>query len=457
MNTSDEKNVGIGLRDIFFYIMRKWRFVLCLGVGCAVLFGAYKVCRLILMIQSVPYQSQAWELYENAVDHRESEFERLDAEIADLKVDLELKQIYADNSYLMKLDPYNSVTASIDICILGADDNATYLRRVFQSSFNAGRITGRMAELLGEDEQYLHERMRMQDYGSYDGYFESTEAISALTNKTMLHIGLIAEDKAAAERDIDALTVTLNELSGTLNQTVGAHELVLLENGCLNYTANGLDNYQKGIRESISTLSASLEQKQNEKDALEIPVYELMPLREAIISSLKLFLLGGFVGGCLSLLILFVRCLSSEEIISPDELKKRTGLKTFTISAPGQKSLRSKLDRFIVGCELKGCILSLESVRKRLELEPRGSQSVIWGELPETMLEAILPPSVDTVYMDNMDSWQKMLSSGQEQCENSDRNYFLIVDRKKDTYKTVTDKLDVISMLCGNVICILCV
>lgn len=459
MNISEEKDVGIGLRDIFFYIMRKWRFFLCMGIGCAVLFGAFRVCRLILMVRGDSYRDQVLTAYEQAVDNRESELKRLDTEIADLKADLEIKQQYADQSHLMHMDPDNSFIASIDLCILGADDNATFLHRVYQSSFNSRRITGRMSEILKTDEEYLYEQLRIQDLGGYDGYIEGIEAISVMTNKTMLHVGLIAEDQASAEKLINALSVTLNELSQNLNQTLSTHQLILLDNGCVRYTEQGLENYQSKIQNEISALSDSIAQKQNEKNALTVPKQEEpWPPKTIALSCFKYILLGGFIGGCFSLVVLFFRCLFSEEILSPDELRKRAALKILAISAPGKKSLGAILDRFIVSRELKGGILSAEQLRKRLELETHDKQCVIWGSLPEDMMKAVIPQNEakNTVDMEHMDSWQGMMLPEQEQKEACARSYILVADRRKDTYRAIVEKLDVINQLCGtNIVCIL--
>lgn len=428
---------------------------------CAAIFGVFRVNRLLSMIRSSEYQGQAWTLYEEAVKWREDEIERLDTEISDLQKKSEAKQTYIENSLLMQIDPYNSNLAYMDVCILG-EDNMELLYEVYQSAIDHGSIINRMAKLTGIDEQYLRELIKLQNLMNPETELQEIGSNIAISDKTvLLHIEWIAADSDAAEKIRDSLISSLDELNSKLNGEVGAHKLIQIDNGCVQYLGQELGDYQNQIKNEIADISNLLEQKNIEKDTLEIPVYELMSMKTVFLSGLKYFLAGGVIGGGLSLIILYILCLYSVKIISPDEIRKRTNLRVLTIFEPKKKSLGGIIDHRIICHELKDSILSLESVRKRLELAPDNKEWVIWGTLPENILEEMLPKDSGTkiVNMDHMDSWMDMMTiSRQEEYERSTRCYILIVDRRKDTYKSIIDKLEVIATLHGeNVICILCV
>ena len=472
IETANEKSIGIGLRDLFFYILRKWRFIICMGIVCGAILGAYRANRLLSMIRSNEYQGQAWILYEQAVKWREDETERLDVEISELQKKLDAKQTYTENSLLMQIDPYNSRLAYMDVCILG-EGNTELIYNIYQSAINHGSITNRMAELLGYDEQYLRELIKLQDSITLqnsimlqnimlpEAEIPETAPNITISDKAILHIEWIAADSDLAEKIKDSLISSLNDLNLKLNREVGAHKLIQVDNGCVQYSGQELGDYQNRIKNEITDISNLLEQKNIEKDALEIPVYELMPMKTVFLSSLKYFLAGGAAGGGLSLIILYIICLYSVKIVSPDEIRRRTNLRVLTIFGPTRRSLGGIIDRLIIRHELKDGILSLESVRKRLELEPDNKEWVVWGTLPENILEEMLPKGAGTkiVNMAHMDSWMDMMTvSKQEEYEKSTRCYILIADRRKDTYKSIIDKLEVIGTLHGeNVICILCV
>ena len=472
IETANEKSIGIGLRDLFFYVLRKWRFIICMGIIGGAVLGIFRANRLLSMIRSSEYQSQAWVLYEQAVKWREDEIERLDVEIADLQKKLEIKQTYIENSLLMQIDPYNSNLAYMDVCILG-EDNTEFLYKIYQSAINHGSITNRMAELMGSDEQYLRELIKLQELVKIQDLMmiqdsnlseidiKKIEPNIAVSDKAVLHIEWIAEDNDSAEKIKNSLLSSLNELNIKLDREVGVHKLIEIDNGCVQYLGQELGDYQNRIRNEVIEISGLLENKNAEKDALEVPVYELMSMKIVFLSSLKYFLAGGVTGGGLSIILLYIICLYSVKIVSPDELRKRTNLKVLTIFEPTRKFLGGMIDHLIVNHELNGGILSLESVRKRLELASDNKELVIWGTLPENILEEMLPKDSGTkiVNMDHMDSWMDMMTiSRQEEYERSTRCYILIADRKKDTYKSIIDKLEVIATLHGeNVICILCV
>ena len=82
MEVPNEKSAGVGLRDLFFFVLRKWRFIVCLGFGCAALLGGLRVYQLSSMVGSSSYQDRARVLYEQAVAFRESELDRLGTEIS---------------------------------------------------------------------------------------------------------------------------------------------------------------------------------------------------------------------------------------------------------------------------------------------------------------------------------------------------------------------------------------
>lgn len=465
MSSSEKKETKISIRDLLFYYLRKWRFIVVLFFVCATLLGAYRAVKLLSMIRSSDYRDQAWELYEQAVDYRESETERLDRETVIQEKKLEVKSKYLDESLLMTMDPDDSCIASADVYISGdtGTARASLLSSIFQSAFRTGKISQELADQVHIKREYIQELLRLSSKEYVTTFANEEEQSIIATDRVLLHIGLIAGDENMARKLMDGLVTSFNNLNKELteNSQIDMQNNVAFLNFV--YTTRRveeLDTYQVSIRDEVKNISKNLEDLQEKKDALEIPVYELMSLGSVFRSSLKYFLGGGFVGGCLSLILLFFACLYSDKILSPEELESRTNMTVFAVSGIRKKRIGVRIDQLIDKCELKSELTSIRSTAKLLELDDNYPQYVIWGTQPEGVLNAMIPNigQKTILNLDQMDSWCGLLPEKDQAEIKVPTKYILFANREQTTYKEINYKLGVISKLKGtNIICILCI
>lgn len=463
MEKLEKTDTRITLRDIFFYVLREWRLCAVLILCCAILFGAFRALHLISMIRSVNYQNQAQELYNQAVEFRKSETERLDREIKNQERWLQNRKEYIDESPLMAMEPNNTWISSVDMYFSGDVSNDGYfLLAIYQSALQNGRISQKLSEQMNIKQPYLQELIRV----AYTNYYQ-TPLVSAdkeetvwATNKALMHIAIIAGDEETAQAIMDMIIAFLEDLNRQMNTEAGLyahHELAFLNYTCVNRRVDELDAYQKGVLNEAENVSKYLESLKKEKDELETPVYELMPLNELLLSSLKYALLGTFLGAILSLIVMVISCLYSDKIMSPGELQSRTGVRVFVLSEGRGHRFCGWIDRIINSSELKGELISPETAKRLLELDGGASHYIVWGERSEELLASIIPDmgSVSITDVEKMDSWRSLNPSENDGSSGLTR-YILFANRKKTTYKELERKLEVIERVDGkNVICVL--
>ncbi len=464
MNGLEGKDVRVSMRDLLYYFLRKWRIIAATVLVCAILPGAYRGISLLSMIRSAAYQDQAWKLYEEAVDFRESETERLDRAMEDLRKKLEDKEEYQSQSLLMAMDPYGCAVATADLYLSGAEGSgdASVIADICQSALQKGSVCREIAERMDAEERYIRELVKVSS-DEYGMALADGKEMVVSADKGLLHIGLIAGDEAAARELMDGVIAAFEKLRAELDADAKLGvpgNMAVFNYVCTSRTVDELATYQSSIRDTIRGMEDQLEDLQEEKDALEVPVYELMSMKTVLLSSLKYFLAGGLAGGIVSLAALLLGCLYSDRILSPDELRKHTGLRVYAVEEPKseKKRLCAGIDRFIHRRELRSELVSGQMLQKWLELDHETRRYVTWGEHDRGFLNDIIPDikNKTVLDMDEMDSWRSLLPVAGQEVEVEETQYILFADREKTTYQELERKLDMIRQLKGRaVMCVL--
>ena len=464
MNEHREDSTGVTMRDLFFYILRKWRIIVMMGFGCAFFFGACRGVNLSMMIQSDDYIAKENARYEETIEDWEAETEELDREIKNIEKKLKEKEQYQKQSILMAIDPYNSWIASADICISGVPGMpVSVLANIYQSALNNGSICQKLAEEMHIEEKYICEMIRV-DCSEYSTENPEKERTNISTDLAVLHVSLIAVDIDMAQKIMDGIITAFMEIRNELNnggQLDLTNNLTVLNNICMNRVVEELESYQDGVYSTIMSLSDELDVNRKEKGELEKLVY-IKPWspKEVFLSVFKYFLLGGFVGGSLCLILLLVICLCSDKILSADELKRRTDIKVFAMPWGNEKRFGIGIDKWIRSFEQNRQLEFSGIAKKLLELDGDISEYVIWGKLSQERLNELIPSikNKTVLEMDLLDSWISLLPEGSEEGINKQIKYILLADREKTTYQELNYKLDVIHKLKGqDIMCVLCI
>ena len=442
----------ITVRDLFFYILRKWRTIIILGFGCAFLFGACRGIKLLSMVQSNEYQEKVKTRYEDKLKDRESKEKKIDREIAQLEMEMDAKKEYQEQSLLMAMDPQDSWIASADIYLSDVSGtSASVLSSIFQAALNNGSITQKLADMLHVDEKYIRELVRTQCQ-EYTTEYPRIEQAYMLTDQVVLHIGLIAGDKETARDLMEGIVGAFEDLRSGITGSGISFDLRVLNETYVNRIVQELENYQYSVRDTIESITDELDSCRKEKDELEKDVYKApWSAKEIVLSGFKFFLLGGFIGGCLSLVILLVACLYTDKILSPEELRKRTGLNVIMVSELGNKHWGAVIDKFITNHELSRELFLLKSMRRLALLDNATERYITWGDPGKEILNTLIPASQQKMIlnMDEMESWDCLLPE-KGVGENGHTKYVLIVKRGKTAYREIDNKLEVIRRLGGQ-------
>ena len=453
MNENETDGTRITLRDVFFYVWRKWRVVVLVVLSFALLLGVFRSVKLVLMINSDSYRAQAQELYEKAVNFYESETERLDKEIEGNEITLRNQNLYIEKSYLMSMDPSNCCVGSVDVQIAcdALKGNISVIRSVLQSGIRTGKACEILAAKYGTESQYIEELIKVESNIEEKNTAQIDEKKGEdYLNGALIHVALIAADKNMAQEMLGNVVDYLNEICNQMNEEQTNLKLNLMyynENYSIR-KEDKLESYQMKMNDEVDGAVKSLEISKQSKAELEIPVYELMPLKEVFLSSIKYAILGGFVGFVICIFALVIMCLYSEKILSPSELRARTGLEVYTTPRGKGKKFGSLLDSKINSCELNGEIITANFLKRLLEIDKDVSEYYVWGERPVGALESIIPDvkNASIIDIDELDSWRAVNIISSEKSTKGQPLFILFADRES-SYKEVNRKLDVIAKL----------
>ncbi len=116
MDYKEEYYEEIDLKDLTFYVLRRWRSVLLAGIIFCLLLGGYKAARNAALSAEdlVPQKIKDYE-YEYAV--YELDKYTYEQKIEDCAKLLEHQNTYMEKSVLMHTDPYRKPTATVDIFV----------------------------------------------------------------------------------------------------------------------------------------------------------------------------------------------------------------------------------------------------------------------------------------------------------------------------------------------------
>lgn len=452
MNDLNEKGTRITIRDLFFYILRRWRTIIILGFGCAFLFGACRGIKLLSMVQSDEYQEKVKTRYEDKIKDKESETKKIDREISQLEEKLDEKKEYQEESLLMAIDPQDSWIASADVYLSDVSGaSASVLASIFQSALNNGSISQKLADMLHVDEKYIRELIRTT-YQEYTTEYPRIEQTYMLTDQVVLHIGLIAGDKETAHKLMGGIKEALEELKTEMTGSGISYDMKVLNEVYMNRIVQELDDYQYSIRDTVENITDELDSCRKEKDKLEKEVYKApWSVKEIVLSAFKFFVLGSFIGGCVSLILLLFACLYTDKILSPEELRKRTGLNVAVVSEPESKHWGAVIDKFISDHQLSRELFLTKSMQRLAALDNDTERYITWGDRGKEILNMLIPASQQKIVlnMDEMDSWNCLMPESRSEVDEQTK-YVLVVKRGKTTYREIDNKLEVIRQLGGQ-------
>ena len=107
----------IDLKDLMFAVFRKWRLVVLFAFIFAVLLGGYKCVKELMYQNDEEYVAELKEQYkidQLKYDQSKKAYKR---DIESFNASITNQEEYKEKSILLKVDPYNTGTASVDVFV----------------------------------------------------------------------------------------------------------------------------------------------------------------------------------------------------------------------------------------------------------------------------------------------------------------------------------------------------
>lgn len=345
---NDNYEAEIDLKDLFFYVLCKWRAILLGAAVFGVLLGGYKYLLNTLESGGESGKPKEIRLYEIELEQYKLTQSAYEQNIEDYRLRLHMQETYMEKSVLMKTDPDLKPTASADFFVKldGAEwqelpdnpvmDPTDSVIGIYTTDFVSNLDWEPIEALTGMEAVYLKELL----------------SISADYNNNHFTIGVIYSDGDTAQQILDIIIEQITAKSNDIKENVNKHSLALM-NKTLTYSIDAsLADAQKANADALSEYQQAILAEQQNLEDLEgkKPQYP---------NSVKKFVYLGLAAGAF-LMVLFYGAIYilGGKLCSEMELNARYGCRLLgTVPHFGEVTRSSRIDRFLN--RLRGSVASI--------------------------------------------------------------------------------------------------
>ena len=314
----------IDLKELFIFVLRRWRGIILCALVFAVLAGAYKGISGFMKLQDAEYMENQRKTVEEAQQQYETQKELYEVQLKNLESEIRTLNEYRENSIYMNIDPFNEYHETVTYYIstdyqimpgmdyqninLAASILNAYTRRV--QDF---KLYGKALELLDQDVTVsdVKELVRVeQDNTNY-----------------MFTVTIVGPDEKIPQLLMDTVRKTVEDSRKDIETSIGKHSIneVMANSG---YTVDTVlsDNKIK-FEDNLTKLHDALTKKQKAIDDLKKPSNELLSRKNVIKQLLKFGMFGFVGGGFLSVAAICALFLFGDKMPRENELKGRYGIR----------------------------------------------------------------------------------------------------------------------------------
>ncbi len=332
----------VDIKALLYGMLKAWRPILGLALGCAVLLGGYRASRSLADQKDGEYVSEQQEQYEADLLVYESAKESYEQEISNIINSLAGQQEYLQDSILMKISPYEKCTASADLYIKTAyqimpgmdyqdPDYTDALVKAYVSAVKEDALLEGVADSLGIELRYLKELITVTE-----------DRESGVVTVTVAH-----QDVESARMLLELLLEGLESKTEILAESVGAHEVVVLSRVTDSVVDLTLSDSQQRIADSMTTLQESLEEKQQALDQLSAPSLSAVSRTTALTAGIKYGVMGGILGIMLGAFAACLFWLFCDKADDGSEVEAVFGFRELGAFADRKKRWFSRVDRMV--------------------------------------------------------------------------------------------------------------
>lgn len=264
--------------------------------------------------------------YESELAAFNAEGENLEREIEELEERLRCQEAYNEESIRMQIDPFHTFNASIQFYV--STDYQIMPELIYQNIDLSSRILYSYATYMTNGDMYqyisehLSEKIELR-------YLQEVLSVSADYGSSMVTLSIQGVDENSCEEiqacALEGIYVKQNEIL----ETVGEHELRVINQSIYETVDNDLNTWQKNNRQYVLDLEDSIKERADtlREWRLTPEPQERYGLTAIIKSSLKRMVLVFIIIAALVIAFIGGRYIVSDEVQDAKDLKDRFGLR----------------------------------------------------------------------------------------------------------------------------------
>lgn len=324
----------ISLKDIFFYVLLRWKKILAVALACAILLGG--VCFGKLLLEMNNEDEEEKDVAKTAEERYAYDIQLIEQKIEEQEALIANHYDYMRDSILMQLDPLNTYCTEISIylstgyqimpdMVYQNPDYTDALLRYYKNLLNDVSTLDVIAEEIGTKAEYLREVLTIDQSGNW------------------LDILVLHYNSETVEKISEMLVDTLQASQNKAAKSIGEHTIDIMQHTIVKYIGEGIVENQERARGHISTLQEELELTKSKLRTLELPKSST---DSSAVNCIKMFIVGFSVGAIGTIICLGVCFAFSDKVHSDEELERRLGIKVLGKATYGEKK-KDPISQFV--------------------------------------------------------------------------------------------------------------
>lgn len=357
MNNSYEQEID--LRDLIFYIVKRWRPIFLIAVIFAALIGGYKLSKGVLKSQDKQYMADLQETYESDLKNYQMTKEGYVRKIDTLSKNIDYEEDYEKNSILFQLDPYKKWVAKTNIFIkIDGENDVISLVDPADSLVKAYSAIIKSKSTL--EEAYKENNIELR-------YLRELLNIEADYNSNIISISVTYKDGEGAQKILDSILESVKVSQNDVESNFSSHSIIFMNKETSTVADQSLADRQNERIESLTEMQKNLEETQLALDNLKEPQSNTdLSFKGVLKSVFKYSVMGGAFGVFLTAFFLCIIYVFNPKLRLADEFTSRFGIKILGEYPKEEKKHKlSGIDNWLNRIEGKQAF-SREDVLKRI-------------------------------------------------------------------------------------------
>ena len=296
----------IDLRELLYYVLKKWRVIVIAALTVAVIAGAGKL--VSLMSRNSSDAAKLSSADEKALTTLTEEMDELQTELSGLSSQIE----YNENSVLMKIDPLNKYVGSFKIYLDPSASN--------QSIDITGRLAMAYAAYLSSDEffDYVFDNTESNaDMNKDVRYLKELLNVSADVEAATVSVSYIGDNEARVQETIAVVKQAVYDEYPEIRRIIGNHDCSIIMESLYSTVDQKLADTQKENLQVVADCENAVSEKQAEIDAItNTGSTSKVSVKRAVFSAVKNAIVGGVVGIILTMFCYMLAAVLSRKMWS---------------------------------------------------------------------------------------------------------------------------------------------